>query len=1100
MVLRKALTFGSLPFVALMTSGTASGQQHDQAHLLRTNQASISAPFSSFGTEVTFNKFGDDGSSCILDASGVLIWIQSDGTFRQIPNTQLAVPLYVTNNELVVWKNRFADFDFYTSTQAGVVNKPQVAVSLYRVGNSGNITETPVQVEGKEVLDTAVLTTSSDSLIITTSQRYDDETTLMVSPTLAYFYQRDDVAIRTYRITNNGGVQRIGERISKTLADSLDFDLTQASPSINTLGFGTDGTVVYTNETVEAVGAGFSLVSEFSWQNGQGKTKTTLKTYYAIGTSAPAIDVLYASDTKLVFYRGAADLNGDGDTTDPATPSVVAEAAGYFQVSRNPFTDQLGAITPISTVTVAGAGTPINSPNLTRIGHTQYFYTALGGTVRTYSVDGTSDPVLVRTAATGIAGASSGAIKSLNSAEGSAVLASGSSVAWLHSGPGSFTLLSPAAAQGEPMFVSNTEVVMWNNAHAPVGGDGQRPLIDLRNYTRTGAVLNPSTQILLNGLPGTPVAGNGPGRVVLDTPDIVIDPDTVGWFFTTAEKASGSSVTFRSYRLAGLNGDTDGDGLTDGVEIGLGLDRFNADTDGDGLSDGEEVTAATTDPLDADSDNDGVNDGVEVNALGSNPLVASFGFGPDVAVDFANTASNYTGLVYDAAAQPLGSITLKLSNKGSFSGSEITLGSKGSLRGSFNTLTSKFDGVASGLPGVTNVKMEIVLDSVAAPVGNPFSNYKIHGQLELAGGAIQAFELRRPAYNKSYPAAALMGPYTLAGFAELNVAGPAGDLVGTTSVKTDGKVSFKSYSPDNQAQTWSGVVNFGDRLPVFATAKRMVVTGDLKFADIAEVSDFSGSVRIVRQAGSGSDIYAAGYDQTRELVGNRLNTGVLLGLSSFEVKPNNIVAAFSAGSLAGEQVVSTLDTKGKISTVFNNLFSFKGKYDRKTGLTVANYAVTDASNSLYRTKASVRAVPLQKQNRFAGYYYVPNSGGQFTLVANDGNITPQITTVTPLHKSVSVSGTTYTVSIITPGAWTAELVTANNWVTLSGGTASEDDEETDPEADPEAGEDDEVVAEPISGTGNAIITITVAPNTTGLRRGATLKIAGKKHTIEQDYR
>jgi len=1097
MVFRKALTFGSLPFVALMTSGIASGQQHDQAHLLRTNQASISTPFSSFGTEVTFNKFGDDGSSCILDASGVLIWIQSDGTFRQIPNTQLAVPLYVTNNELVVWKNRFADFDFYESTQAGVANKPQVAVSLYRVGNSGNITETPVQVEGKEVLDTAVLTTSGDSLILTTSQRYDDDSTLMVTDTLAFIYQRDDVAIRTYRVANDGSVQRIGERTSKTLADSQNFDLTQTAPSINTLGFGTDGAVIYTNETVESASVGFSRASELLWQNGQGKTKTALKAYYAVGFSAPTIDVLYASDTKLVFYREAVDLNGDGDSTDPATPSVVAEAAGYFQVSRNPFTDQLGAVTAISTVTVAAAGTPINSPNLTRIGHTQYFYTALGGSVRTYRVDGTSDPVLVRTAATGIAGASSGVIKSLNSAEGSAVLASGSSVAWLHSGPGSFTLLSPLAAQGEPMFVADTEVVMWNNAHAPVGGDGQRPLIDLRNYTRTGAVLNPSTQILLNGLPGTPVAGNGPGRVVLDTPDIVMDPDAVGWFFTTAEKVGGSSATFRSYRLAGLNGDTDGDGLTDGFELTVSFtNRFKADTDGDGLSDGEEVTAATTDPLHADSDNDGVNDGVEVNALGTDPLVASFGFGPDVAVNFANTASTYTGLVYDAAARPLGSITLKLSNKGSFSGSEITLGSKGSLRGSFNALTSKFDGLASGLLGVTNVKMEIVLDSNPAPLGNPFSNYKIQGQLQLAGGAVQAFELRRPAYNKSYQAAALTGPYTLAGFAELNVAGPAGDLVGTTSVGTDGRVSLKSYSPDNQTQTWSGVVNFGDRLPVFAAAKRTVVTGDLKFADIAEVSDFSGTVRIVRQAGSGSDIYAAGYDQTRELVGNRLNSGVLLGLTSFEVKPNNIIAAFSAGSLAGEQAVSTLDAKGKISTVFNNLFSFKGKYDRKTGLTVADYAVTDSSNSLYRTKASIRAVPLQKQNRFAGYYYVPNSGGQFTLVANDGNITPQITTVTPLHKSVSVSGTTYTVSIITPGAWTAELTTANNWVTLSGGTVSEDDEETDPEA----GEDDEVVVEPISGTGNATITITVAANTTGFRRSAVVKIAGKKHTIEQDYR
>ncbi|MBX2800445.1 MAG: thrombospondin type 3 repeat-containing protein [Myxococcales bacterium] len=61
--------------------------------------------------------------------------------------------------------------------------------------------------------------------------------------------------------------------------------------------------------------------------------------------------------------------------------------------------------------------------------------------------------------------------------------------------------------------------------------------------------------------------------------------------------------------------DSDADGLADGDELGRGTDPLRADTDGDGLTDGDE---STTDPLDSDVDDDGYPDGVEV-ARGSDP-------------------------------------------------------------------------------------------------------------------------------------------------------------------------------------------------------------------------------------------------------------------------------------------------------------------------------------------------------------------------------------------------------------------------------------------------------------------------------------------------
>lgn len=66
-------------------------------------------------------------------------------------------------------------------------------------------------------------------------------------------------------------------------------------------------------------------------------------------------------------------------------------------------------------------------------------------------------------------------------------------------------------------------------------------------------------------------------------------------------------------------GDSDGDGLSDEREAGLGTDPLNRDSDGDGLSDGEEIDTFGTDPFSTDTDADGLTDGDERN-YGSSPV------------------------------------------------------------------------------------------------------------------------------------------------------------------------------------------------------------------------------------------------------------------------------------------------------------------------------------------------------------------------------------------------------------------------------------------------------------------------------------------------
>lgn len=67
--------------------------------------------------------------------------------------------------------------------------------------------------------------------------------------------------------------------------------------------------------------------------------------------------------------------------------------------------------------------------------------------------------------------------------------------------------------------------------------------------------------------------------------------------------------------------DSDADGLSNADETKYGTDQNNADTDGDGLTDKIEISTYHTNPLKADSDGDGFFDGVEVRYR-ANPLDA----------------------------------------------------------------------------------------------------------------------------------------------------------------------------------------------------------------------------------------------------------------------------------------------------------------------------------------------------------------------------------------------------------------------------------------------------------------------------------------------
>ena len=86
-------------------------------------------------------------------------------------------------------------------------------------------------------------------------------------------------------------------------------------------------------------------------------------------------------------------------------------------------------------------------------------------------------------------------------------------------------------------------------------------------------------------------------------------PLIVGVLLLLAGAATGQGV-----------GDSDGDGLSDVIEVGLGTDPLNPDTDGDGLPDGLEVLDYGSNPHASDSDADTVGDACDNCAADPNPL------------------------------------------------------------------------------------------------------------------------------------------------------------------------------------------------------------------------------------------------------------------------------------------------------------------------------------------------------------------------------------------------------------------------------------------------------------------------------------------------
>jgi hypothetical protein len=111
----------------------------------------------------------------------------------------------------------------------------------------------------------------------------------------------------------------------------------------------------------------------------------------------------------------------------------------------------------------------------------------------------------------------------------------------------------------------------------------------------------------VGGNVGTPADGDGDGFIdALESSSADSDSDGAPNQF---DPANGNPCVPNSNSAACLATDSEGDGLTNAQEDALGTSRNDADTDGDGFTDGAEVGGNVNSPL--DTDGDGVSNALE---------------------------------------------------------------------------------------------------------------------------------------------------------------------------------------------------------------------------------------------------------------------------------------------------------------------------------------------------------------------------------------------------------------------------------------------------------------------------------------------------------
>ncbi|MGB2402349.1 MAG: BACON domain-containing protein [Akkermansiaceae bacterium] len=611
------------------------GLQTKNLALLSTDEVKAPAVFTPFGNSVQVLKYGDDGSQVVIDNSGILLWGRDTGEgyrYVALEDSASALALDVSNAELVLWSNRYTDFTNYP-------DRPEAEVTLYRFNPEGELTSTVVNIAGKEVLDTPSITTTSGSRIITTTERIEGPRELNTGNVgEEEFY--DALSIRVYRLTTTGDVQRLTTISDPDIAwNARNFADTQEGPGVEVLGYGSDGSQLYQyedflplilkapNPRPDDLNDFFSssfdgrnedrpiYYDKVLWANEDGEAQElVLDPVNQLDPDTKIERVLFMSNSRLVV-EVTKEIREFVEVIDEfgfffrekVVTGVVQEIRDYRRTNAG--TGQIGTPSIISLTNANELLLDIG--NLTIRGNVTYIYSTDGTMLRSYKLtDSGASKVGEIDVEVGVSD-----VAKINPSDGSAIIESedtGTNLLWVFPNadePSDETLRFielEDSGQASALFVTNDELVIWNNAYAPIPfGSGVPETADVQHLVRSDSGYNDDianndptsgpynfTEIERTQLPTE-------GIYVLNSPRAVLPTNL--WRFITAEKLPnpGDTALLRTYKLESLpNLDSDSDGILDKYETGgelytdsqsTGTDPINNDSDGDGLSDGDEV-------------------------------------------------------------------------------------------------------------------------------------------------------------------------------------------------------------------------------------------------------------------------------------------------------------------------------------------------------------------------------------------------------------------------------------------------------------------------------------------------------------------------------
>jgi hypothetical protein len=1061
--------------------GADTQPDHYTAVLLKEQDVSISNGFTPFGNSLEIAKYSDDGSFVVKDDSGVLLWADSAGNLRTVPNSDLSFPLKVSNTELIVWSNRFAPFENYQT-------RPDAEISIYRRDEVGNIIEPPqtLDVIGKTILETPLLTTSTGSFVIATSEVILDENitvdTVITNVELGltgitFEGYIDNLNIRHYLVTAGGQLQLLDKYSDQIRRDPVlaVASEVQLESDLEVLGHGSDGSSVlkYTADFPRFDG-GRRTETKYLWVNGAGQGKELrLLTGQPIDEISRIVSV---TNTRLVADRVA-------DT-------------GLYDFRRSGSSDTISG-----PVNLPIKGNVLESEAFTLVGSPKFFYTLEDDTVRLYRLGGASATLLRTSELENNPITEAAQVEILNPVDGSAIIGEnglGYSL-WLHdvqisSGgdTGTFTEIR-SSSFAEPLYVTNRECVLWENAKKPIQSNGLPEPAIVVHHELNADFNDPS---VVDGTIRRPIPAIIGNYVINNAP---FTPDFDRWIVYTSEKINATTVTVRNYLLRSLPsrlGDVDSDGLTGSEEDKYGTDAFKADTDGDGVNDGDEIKAKT-DPLLADTDGDGVNDGDEM-LYGTNPLKESYKIANKDAVSPGK--GSFSGIVLRGLdSKPIGDMNIK-----------VTRGDGGAFY-----LSGKLR--ASGQPSVkftgrfTKKRYrDIIYDSDGAQSKIELKMTKVRGRRVIGGtlkgpkGDIQRFSLAEPYYKKSKPPGKWLKrkyTYHVPSDSVDSLSVPAGDGIGFGKIRADGRSKIKGWSNAGYKFTFSRKLQYGNAnadsatLPFYTQTSKTNngsewIIGSIKYnVPSIEEQSVEGRIRYVKLT-TNSKFYAAGFDQDLVLDGYIYRKNLYSGIpaENFEVFANN-ARGFFKGDLPNDEQFSpyifSWESDGDMRAPLNFTYYIKGNYRKGAGYYTGTYI-----DQITGQRSKIRGVLLQRSETgipdlvsghgaseafgvTVRHGVEPNETGE---VAPSASISPSFKEFDNDFRGQSLGGT-YQVNIeISPNNglkdWTVDIPAEAGWVT----------------------------ADVLSGSGSAAITITVSENRTLFNREAVIQIGGLNHRITQERR